>query len=339
MITLVAAHMAPVLVATALLLLQRSVSDPAKVGQMLFSVFLVVIFLALNSSLSLLNRWALGVHGFSFPLSLTAVHMLFGCCALAPPMMLSAHYSAAHEPILRQNGKAIALIGALNGLQIACNNASLIRIELSLNQIIRGFGPLIVAALAVCVEGKWTSPGQGAALLTVGVGVLLTTVKMAVDDKTTLAGVLLTLASITMQCLILTLSSRIMSTSTKLDGLQMAFYQGPFAFLVLVPLTLMHERAAFARALVAEPLVALGFLLGSSVMAVAYNIVVFQSSKTLSSVGTSLLANVKIIVLFILSKALLGEMAAWQLREYVGCVLTVGGTAVYSRLKMLQQSR
>lgn len=69
-------------------------------------------------------------------------------------------------------------------------------------------------------------------------------------------------------------------------------------------------------------------------LAVAYNAVVFQSSHTLSSVGTSVLANVKIVILFILSALTLGEMASWKAREYVGCMLTFGGSAVYSYIKV-----
>ena len=77
----------------------------------------------------------------------------------------------------------------------------------------------------------------------------------------------------------------------------------------------------------------LGFLLGGSVLAVAYNVVVFQSSHTLSSVGTALLANLKIVLLVMLSAIFLGEMSTWIARQVIGMVLTLGGTMAYSWLK------
>ena len=40
-----------------------------------------------------------------------------------------------------------------------------------------------------------------------------------------------------------------------------------------------------------------------------------------------------------LSALTLGEMRRWQLREYVGCTLTFGGTAFYSRLRLQQQQK
>ena len=49
------------------------------------------------------------------------------------------------------------------------------------------------------------------------------------------------------------------------------------AFIALFPFALVSERTAFENAIIVEPVVALGFLLGSCVLAVSYNVVVFQS--------------------------------------------------------------
>lgn len=298
----------------------------------LFQAFIVVCFLSLNSALSLLNRWALGVHGFRFPLAMTALHMLFGSFALSPLMLLRPQYSDAHREIVGQHGRTLSLIGALNALQIAANNASLQSIELSLNQVIRAFGPVIVAVLAAGIEGKRTSAPQAAALVAVSVGVVCTVFK---STDGSVGGMLLVLLSITMQSLILSLSGRLMG-STKLDGFQMAFYMGPVGFLTLAPFAGRTEAGTFLHALSSEPAACLGFLLGSSMMAVGYNVVVFQSSKTLSSVGTAVLANLKIVLLLTLSAVLLGEMSAWSARQVVGVLLTFGGTMAYSYCKHMR---
>ena len=303
-----------------------------------FSAFIVVSFFTLNSGLSLLNRWALGVHGFRFPLAMTALHMLFGSFALSPVMLLRSHYREAHERILTGNGRALALIGATNAVQIAANNASLALIELSLNQIIRAFGPVIVAVLAVVIEGKRTTSVQSAALVCVSCGVALTVFRASQPEEEAgsshMLGALLVMASIAMQSLVLSLSGRIMG-GVKLDGFQMAFYSGPVGFVALAPFVSI-EWAMLLDALADEPAACLGFLLGSSLMAVAYNVVVFQSSKTLSSVGTAVLANMKIVVLVALSAILLGEMSTWTARRLIGMVLAFGGTMAYSYLKMQQ---
>ena len=85
-----------------------------------------------------MNRWALGLHGLRFPLIMTASHMLFGCVALSPLMLLSPSYSAAHAPVLRHDWLDLAGIALLNGFQVAFNNASLTVMELSMNQVSAG---------------------------------------------------------------------------------------------------------------------------------------------------------------------------------------------------------
>ena len=92
-------------------------------------------YLGLNSLLNLLNRWALGLYGLRFPLVMTASHMIFGSCALSPMMMLQEHYSSKHRLVIRNEWKGLAVIACMNGFQIACNNASLTVMELSMNQV------------------------------------------------------------------------------------------------------------------------------------------------------------------------------------------------------------
>ena len=155
LLTLTAAHLAPVLIACALLMIRTTSLGGSQSATRIFQGALVLTFLCLNSGLSVLNRWALGVHGFSFPLALTSIHMLFGSCALSPFMLLKEQYAAYHGPILRENWRTLALIGALNGLQIACNNASLTKIELSLNQGARARSHLPLSY--GCLKALWPS--------------------------------------------------------------------------------------------------------------------------------------------------------------------------------------
>ena len=64
-----------------------------------------------------------------------------------------------------------------------------------------------------------------------------------------------------------------------------------------------------------------------------YNVVLFQAVRTLSSVGTAILGNVKIVCLLFLSSALLGELGGWSANQYLGCLLTFVAAGVYSYLK------
>jgi len=194
---------------------------------------------------------------------------------------------------------------------------------------------VFVAALAVFIEGKIPSQKEWPTLLCISAGVAMTAGKdLTPSAGGSFVGICLTLGSIVLQSSIISISSKMMSGSNKLDGLQMTFYSGPFAFVTLLPLALMQEYTIFARALLETPATAVGFLLGSCVLAVCYNITVFQSSHTLSSVGTAVLANAKIILLIFLSAIILGELSNWSLQEFIGCMLALVGTAYFSYIKL-----
>ena len=90
-----------------------------------------------------MNRWALGLHGLRFPLFMTACHMIFGSCALSPLMFLSPKYSDKHVGVLQNDWKGLTTIALMNGFQIACNNASLTVMELSMNQARAAGGPAL----------------------------------------------------------------------------------------------------------------------------------------------------------------------------------------------------
>lgn len=65
----------------------------------------------------------------------------------------------------------------------------------------------------------------------------------------------------------------------------------------------------------------------------------FQSVRTLSSVGTAILGNVKIVCLLLLSSIILGELNAWSANQYLGCFLTFASAFAYSYVKQMQMSK
>ena len=132
----------------------------------------------------------------------------------------------------------------------------------------------------------------------------------------------------------MSLSGRLMSgKSGRLDSFQMTFYTGPAAFVTLAPFAFASEYTVLAESISEKPGATVGFLLGSCCVAVVYNVVLFQSVRTLSSVGTAILGNVKIVLLLFLSSFLLGELGGWSANQYLGCLLTFVAAGFYSYVK------
>jgi len=292
-----------------------------------FKVFVCFAYLALNTSLNMLNRWALGQYGFRFPMILTASHMAFGSLALLPVMLFGDKYRGAHGATLRKDWRALLFIGCVNGPQIALNNASLVKIELSLNQVIRAGIPVFVACFALCLERKVPTEIGASYLLLVTLSVMC--VMFTGKEHGESLGIMMCVISVVMQSAQMSLSGKLMSG--KLDSFQLTFYTGPVAFVTLVVMEalLQNEVHPFLRFSHRHPGPTTMILLGGCVLALAYNIVLMQSVRSLSSVGTAVLGNFRTVLLLMMSAAVLGELSDWNMARWVGCFNTFVGAAAY----------
>lgn len=97
----------------------------------------VVLFFVLNVSLSLLNRWALGIQGFAFPVFLTMFQAFFTFMCVVIGIMFMPHLWSEYADIVKESWKGILLVGFWLSVNIAMNNYSLVHISLSLNQVLR----------------------------------------------------------------------------------------------------------------------------------------------------------------------------------------------------------
>merc|ERR1719465_169031 len=88
-------------------------------------------------------------------------------------MLMRQDYASKHASVLANYWKGLLIIAVFNGFQIACNNASLTVMELSMNQVIRASIPVLVALLAVCIEGKVPSKSEVVCLFVISIGVML----------------------------------------------------------------------------------------------------------------------------------------------------------------------
>mmetsp|Transcript_23485 Transcript_23485/g.65779 ORF Transcript_23485/g.65779 Transcript_23485/m.65779 type:complete len:313 (-) Transcript_23485:112-1050(-) len=295
------------------------------------SAWLCLAYIVLNAAMNFLNRWALGVHGFVFPLTLTGAHMLLNPVLLLPVMVARGVGWSEHCRVVRAQWRVLTMIGVCNGVQIALNNSSLVLMELSLNQVVRAAMPVFVAALAVFVENKVPTLAELATLGMISLGVMLTVFKPGSSLGGDLQGCLLVLCSVATMAAQMSLSGRL---GLKLDAVQMTFYTGWLSFLSVAGVVAAMEGRAFVAYFSTHVASSIAILLGSCAMAALYNVVVFQTIRGLSSVGSAVLGNVKVAAILSVSTVWMGEMRVWLFRQHLGCALTFGGAALYSALKL-----
>ena len=148
-------------------------TNAGMVNHQMKTFVLVLLYLGLNSSLNLLNRYTLGHAGFSFPILLTVAHLSFSVICLSPIMLSpKLSYASSHQEILPRVKNAVVKIGLFMSLNIAMNNASLVSMPLSLNQVIRASIPVVCAVCAMFVEGRVPGGIESIGLLFVAGGVM-----------------------------------------------------------------------------------------------------------------------------------------------------------------------
>ncbi|KAL4856523.1 putative sugar phosphate/phosphate translocator [Chlorella vulgaris] len=289
---------------------------------------LIIAYLFLNSSLNLINKWALGHAGFRFPFLLTSCHMLFGFCVLAPVALRDGWES--HRATLRKQWRGVACIGAFLALNIALSNISLMDISLSLNQIIRSAIPVVACVLSIVVESKYPSPQEAASLVVLSCGVMLAVWQGTVAGKP--YAIALSVAATVSNAAMMTFSSKLMSE--KLDVVRLTFYVAPVSLTCLAPFFWIYERESFAAYWPSHQEGAGLIMLVSSIMAIAYNLVHALMIKNVSVVATTVLGEFKIICLLVLSAMLLGEGSEFTFKMTLGCLLAMGGFAAYGHIKI-----
>lgn len=228
--------------------------------ELALNILLLIAFLSLNSTLSITNRWALGLYGFSFPLLLTGCHMLFSFCCLLP-VMLCAPFRAQHTGCIRKHWKAIVAIGICMAVNVSLNNLSLVLITLTMNQIIRysqntgqcrhnlvfcylgtcflcrSSIPVVTALMSILIEGVMPTTPESASLVLLSSGVMLVMWQGAVSGSTPgiLVCVVATLCNGVTMCTI----GRVMSD--KVHVLCLIFYTAPVSCATLTPFFLLKE--------------------------------------------------------------------------------------------------
>lgn len=294
----------------------------------------IVAFLVLNTTLNMLNRWVLGVYKFKFPIFLTMSHLAIGFCILAPVMALPT-FRPLHQSTIRKQGRGIAAVGFFKVMNIVLNNASLVWITLSLNQIIRSAIPVITAGVGVFVESKIPTGPELSSLLLLTSGVVLSVWEGSITGNVT--GIAIALSSTLSGAAMLSFSGKILSE--KLDVLRLTFYTAPVSVGVLIPFFLFQEAAPLWQHFQEHGYSVLLLILMGAVNAVAYNILHYQVIFATSSIMTPVIGMVKVVGVIVLSAIYLGEKRIFSLRMLLGCGLALAGFGAYSLLQARRRAQ
>ena len=238
-----------------------------------------------------------------------------------------------HQATLEKQWKGVLYIGSFMALNISLNNLSLLDVSLSLNQIIRAAIPVVTCILRIMVEGTIPSKQEAVSLVVLTSGVMLAVWQGAVTGKPHAIAL----------CIIATICNGAMMTfagkllSEKLDVVRLTFYTAPVSLTCLAPFYFKYEQARFLTYFQHHHHGVILIVLISSINAVCYNLVHATIIKKTSATTSTVLGEIKIVGLLILSAFLLGESKEFTLKMACGCALALIGFFMYSHTKIVAE--
>merc|ERR1739848_312881 len=279
------------------------------------------------------NKWAFtkvedGGAGFSFPIFYTMWNTLasfFGANLLM--LLVPVNRTICWKQFV-DNKFALLVFGGVFSSNIVTNNASLVHISLSVNQVIKCLVPIPAIFFSYFIEKKtYSYPVLASA------GVLTFGACMSIpydSPKVTLLGSVLALWSTAMSGLRPVLTALLLKNSKEsgLTPVPLLWYDAAFSTIFLFFAFLVSDETVTGYFAV-DVWGGVGILAGGSFMAFAYNIVVFYLVKVTSSLTSVVLANLKTTLIIVIAVLLWDKSISWITLKILNCqrILTTGASA------------
>jgi len=269
--------------------------------------FVIFMWMFLNFALNFFNKWAFtkvedGGAGFSFPIFYTMWNTLASFCGANLLMLLVPVNRTICWKQFVDNKFALLVFGVVFSSNIVTNNASLVYISLSVNQVIKCLVPIPAIIFSYFIEKKtYSYPILGAALvLTFGA-----CMSIPYDSpKVTPVGSILALWSTAMSGLRPVLTALLLKNSKEsgLTPVPLLWYDAGFSTVFLfLAFLVSEETVTVAEFFKKDSASGMMILIAGSTCAFAYNIVVFYLVKVTSSLTSVVLANVKTTLIIVIA--------------------------------------
>lgn len=298
--------------------------------------FVIFMWMFLNFALNFFNKWAFtkaedGGAGFSFPIFYTMWNTFASFLGANLLMVMVPSNRTITWKQFIDNKFALLVFGVVFSSNIVTNNASLVYISLSVNQVIKCLVPIPAIIFSYFIEKKTYSYPvlTAAAVLTFGA---CTSIPYD-SPKVTPLGSFLALWSTAMSGLRPVLTALLLKNSKEsgLTPVPLLWYDAAFSTVFLfLAFLVSEETVTVADFFKVDAPAAVGILVGGSSMAFAYNIVVFYLVKVTSSLTSVVLANLKTTLIIVIAVLLWDKSISWI--SILGFVIFFAGLFAYSYL-------
>jgi len=298
------------------------------------AIALTAGYFVLSLAIGFFNKWALGTRwrggaGFTFPFFYSTMHMLCSFVVVSIIYLVRPSLCTVSRAQFKTHWSSLTVLALLYTISVSCNNASLQTTSLSVKYLITGVTPLPTMALSYVMEKKgYTWPFVGVVSLQV-LGALL-----AVPwdgGAATAYGVLLSVLSVFASAGKPVLSGILMRErhETGLTPLALVWYYTAIAtcFMSILTLVSYDERSYLYIELRSQVWRSCVAIIVGSLLAAAYNILMFYLTLVTSALTNTMLGNVKQVVIIIITFASAGQFNAPVV--FIGAISVFIVTSMY----------
>jgi len=292
----------------------------------------LVTWLSLNIGLNFFNKEVFSERvGFTFPIFFTMFHMVasfFGGAILIFGFKAGS-VTKAHWTDYKYRIMLLSLLFVTN---ISCNNASLVHLSLSVNQIVKSCVPLPTMILSVAFErdanGQPKSYSKGV-IVSLLITVLGSVLAVYGNPEASPFGLALVIISTLAVALWSVMSAMLLGPDSGLNAISLTWYASIISFVLLFILWLCSsEREAATAYLSSRPGDAALIILVGSSTAFVYNLVHFALIKVTSALTSAVAGNIKILLIIILSMIFFEKQVT--ILNYSGFAVFLVGVFAYS---------
>ncbi len=267
-------------------------------------LFWLLIWMLNNMMVTISNKAAFAKVNFKYPYALSTIHM---ACNIVGTQIYFAFSKTKQKQLDTKNKRSILWFSIIFALNIAIGNTSLSYVSVNFNQVCRAMVPVIVMGVSIAYFGKVYSALRKYSVVPIVFGVALS---VWGDMSYTLVGAMYTLFCVLLAALKSVVAGELLTGDLKMHEMDLLSKMCPYALLFIGATSVLSGEAGHIWENWDEIIldgVAPRVILFSGVLSFTLNVSSFVANKVTSALTLSIGANVKQVLLIVLSSAYFGD--------------------------------
>lgn len=300
---------------------------------LLYQAFWLIVWCANNVGVTLINKMLFSIVDFPYPYALSAIHMAFN--TIGAQMFFFSQRSSRPKALDTSQMKTIYLFSIIFSLNIAIGNVSIRYVSVNFNQVMRSLVPIVVMSIGLLFQNKSYSSQRKWAVIPIVFGVALATFG---DMRYTAIGIFFTVCCVILAALKVVLSGQMLTGDLKLHPVDLIYKMAPLALVQLSLLSFLtgelddiwanwnayHQSGVFHMCFI------------SGVLSFSLNICSFMANKVTSPLTLSIAANIKQVLMILLSTVYFATPVSFV--NGIGIIIVLIGGSRYSLVSVMENN-